>query len=228
MEWNNNNANANRRALVSDYPPANMSVYIATDGVIYRNDVHDIATGKKPRGDFTYLSTRVSPKQDENEREEAKHLYEASSLTPDEMDNIEDDDSEGDFKPVLILVALRLGIDSLHPTYHPALKTCFEIPSFVGIAGGRPNSSLYFIGLQGDELIYLDPHFSRPALETKSLADYTKRDFSSYHCTIPRKINIANIDPSMLLGFYCRTLSEFNSLCDQLKMVYFKIRISKP
>lgn len=208
------------RALVSDFPPANLSVYIATDGVIYRDDVQDVATGKRPRGDFSYLATKVS--SDESGREEAKHLYEASNNDDDtaaagSATTAEDEDNE--FKPVLILVALRLGIDSLHRTYYPALKACFEIPSFVGIAGGRPNSSLYFIGLQGDDLIYLDPHFSRPALETKSLAEYTKEDFSTYHCTVPRKINISNLDPSMLLGFYCRTQSDFEVLCDQLQLV---------
>ena len=44
---------------------------------------------------------------------------------------------------------------------------------------GRPNSSLYFIGLQGDDLIYLDPHFSRSAVETKALQEYTAAVSSS-------------------------------------------------
>jgi cysteine protease ATG4 len=194
-------------------------VYIATDGVIYRDDVQDVATGKIPRGDFSYLATKVS--SDEGGREEAKNLYEANNTddTTAAASPSGDTKEDTEFKPVLILVALRLGIDSLHPTYYPALKACFEIPSFVGIAGGRPNSSLYFIGLQGDDLIYLDPHFSRSALETKSLAEYTKDDFSTYHCTLPRKINISNLDPSMLLGFYCRTSHDFQVLCDQLSLV---------
>lgn len=162
---------------------------------------------------------------DEGGRQEAKTLYEASNNDEEEnassppLSLVNNNNSAEPFKSVLILVALRLGIDSLHPTYYPALKASFEIPSFVGIAGGRPNSSLYFIGLQGDDLIYLDPHFSRSALETKSLAEYTKEDFSTYHCTLPRKINIANLDPSMLLGFYCRSLEDFEVLSDQLTMV---------
>ncbi|KAG1047456.1 hypothetical protein G6F43_010096 [Rhizopus delemar] len=193
------------QALVSDFAPANLSVYVAADGVIYRDDVNDVATGKKPRGDFSYLSSLADSKG----REEAKHLYDTS--TP-QSSTVKTDT----FKPVLILVALRLGIDSLHPTYYGGLKACFELPSFVGIVGGRPNSSLYFIGLKGDELIYLDPHYSRPALETKSLAQYTRKDFNTYHCTIPRKVHISNIDPSMLVGFYCQNISDFESLCQQI------------
>jgi cysteine protease ATG4 len=200
--------------------------------VIYRDDVQDITTGKKPRGDF--FTNQLSTDQS---RQEAKNLYDASSSPQQQPINEED---ETYFKPVLLLVALRLGIDSLHPTYYPALKACFELPSFVGIAGGRPNSSLYFIGLQGDELIYLDPHFSRPALETKHLNSYTKEELNTYHCTVPRRIHISHLDPSMLLGFYCRTQQDFDLLNDQIKavkketrewtgsiLIYFILDISK-
>lgn len=29
---------------------------------------------------------------------------------------------------------------------------------FMGAMGGRPGQALYFVGIQGDELIFLDPH----------------------------------------------------------------------
>ena len=34
----------------------------------------------------------------------------------------------------------------------------------MGIAGGRPSSSYYFVGSQADNLFYLDPHHARPAI----------------------------------------------------------------
>ncbi|KAI7879452.1 peptidase C54 [Lichtheimia hyalospora FSU 10163] len=168
-------------ALVSDFPAAHLSVYIASDAV-YRDDVEDVISGKRPPG--------------------------------------------GGGEAVLILVAIRLGIDQLHPTYYPALKECMRLPWFVGIAGGRPNSSLYFVGLQGDDLFYLDPHFSRPALETLPVHEYTKQDLDTYHCPIPRKIHISQLDPSMMLGFYCRTRSELDAFCEritQMSKVYTPI-----
>ncbi|CEP17831.1 hypothetical protein [Parasitella parasitica] len=221
------------QALVSDFQPADLSVYVATDGTIYLDGVQDVTTGKKPRGDFSYLTGKLSSDSSDEGREEAKHLYDASSTPQQQQQQQQEASSAAEshngklsldteataFKPVLMLVALRLGIDSLHTIYHPALKACFELPSFVGIAGGRPNSSLYFIGLQGDDLIYLDPHFSRPALETKRLSQYTNEDFSTYHCTIPRKISISNLDPSMMLGFYCRNQKELDLFCDQIKSI---------
>lgn len=45
-----------------------------------------------------------------------------------------------------------------------SLKTLFTFPQSVGIAGGRPSSSYYFVASQGNSLFYLDPHLTRPAI----------------------------------------------------------------
>ncbi|KAI8144537.1 hypothetical protein BJV82DRAFT_607635 [Fennellomyces sp. T-0311] len=73
--------------------------------------------------------------------------------------------------------------------------------------------------MQGNDLIYMDPHFSRPALETKPLNEYDPESLGTYHCTIPRKIHISHLDPSMLLGFYCRTRDEFDAFCDHITQI---------
>lgn len=39
----------------------------------------------------------------------------------------------------------------------------------MGISGGRPSSSYYFVGVQADNLFYLDPHYSRPAVPLRTL-----------------------------------------------------------
>lgn len=190
------------RALVSDFPAAHLSVYIASDAV-YRDDVEDVISGKRPRGDYGWCQSQ-----------EARDIYRHYTPVVQEQAG-----GGGGGEAVLILVAIRLGIDQLHPTYYPALKECMRLPWFVGIAGGRPNSSLYFVGLQGDDLFYLDPHFSRPALETLPMHDYTKQDLDTYHCPIPRKIHISQLDPSMMLGFYCRTRSELDAFCERITQV---------
>lgn len=46
----------------------------------------------------------------------------------------------------------------------PTLQDLFTFPQSVGIAGGRPSSSYYFLGYQADSLFYLDPHHTRPAV----------------------------------------------------------------
>ncbi|RUS14181.1 hypothetical protein BC937DRAFT_94223 [Endogone sp. FLAS-F59071] len=70
-----------------------------------------------------------------------------------------------------------------------------------------------FVNYYWDELFYLDPHFSRPSLETKESGEYTEQDYSTYHCDVPRKIHISHLDPSMLLGFYCKTRTDFDAFC---------------
>jgi len=53
------------------------------------------------------------------------------------------------WKPAIILLPVRLGVDELNPVYHKALKAVFSIPQFIGIAGGKPCKSLYFVARQG-------------------------------------------------------------------------------
>ncbi|KAL9941069.1 hypothetical protein V8E36_000557 [Tilletia maclaganii] len=67
-------------------------------------------------------------------------------------------------RPVLILVNLRLGIDCVHPRYYDSVKDIFTFPQSVGISGGRPSSSYYFMGCQENTLFYLDPHNVRSAV----------------------------------------------------------------
>ena len=44
----------------------------------------------------------------------------------------------------------------------------------MGIAGGRPNMSLYFVGIENEQLVYLDLHTTRPAMEVKPLKEYSE------------------------------------------------------
>ncbi|KAG0248909.1 Cysteine protease atg4 [Mortierella polycephala] len=125
--------------------------------------------------------------------------------------------NKGSFGHLLILVTIRLGIDKLNPIYNDAIKATFEFPQSLGIAGGRPSSSYYFVGYQGNDLFYLDPHHSRCVVETKDLNDYTAEDLATYHCDTIRKIDINAIDPSMLLAFYCRDRAEFDAFCERVK-----------
>ena len=46
----------------------------------------------------------------------------------------------------------------INPRYCAQLQQLLTWPQSVGIVGGRPSSSLYFIGLQDQHVLYLDPH----------------------------------------------------------------------
>jgi cysteine protease ATG4 len=51
--------------------------------------------------------------------------------------------------PVLILIPVKLGRDhKLNPIYSPCLKSLLSVDSCVGVIGGKPKHSLFFVGFQ--------------------------------------------------------------------------------
>ncbi|KAH6571056.1 hypothetical protein BASA50_004397 [Batrachochytrium salamandrivorans] len=123
---------------------------------------------------------------------------------------------DGKTMAVLVLIPLRLGVENMNPVYYPAVKHCFNMTRCVGIAGGRPNSSLFFLGVDGDHLIYLDPHYMRPCVEPRDISSYKMEDLLSYHCETVRLLPIASMDPSLVVGFYCSHLADFESMCTEI------------
>lgn len=123
----------------------------------------------------------------------------------DTIFRIASDGHEDKFKPVLILAGLRLGIDRLTPAYWDGLRGVMELPQFVGIAGGRPSASHYFVAVQGSNLFYLDPHHTRPILPYHDDPEsYTQEEVDSCHTRRLRRLHLDQIDPSMLLAFLIR------------------------
>ncbi|ORZ31940.1 hypothetical protein BCR44DRAFT_1441370 [Catenaria anguillulae PL171] len=52
----------------------------------------------------------------------------------------------GRWRPLLLMVPVRLGLDEIGKQYVPSLVDVFSWPQFVGCAGGRKDASLYFAG----------------------------------------------------------------------------------
>ncbi|KAJ1942238.1 Cysteine protease atg4 [Linderina pennispora] len=126
---------------------------------------------------------------------------------------------QDDFQPTLILAASMLGTDHINPLYYPFIQAALTLPQSAGIAGGRPSSALYFAGFSGDELVYLDPHYTRPAVARRPDDHYDQSDLESYSCGSPRRIPLPRIDPCMVFGFYCRDLTELIDLRARIDML---------
>ncbi|KAJ7171540.1 cysteine protease required for autophagy [Mycena filopes] len=122
------------RMLVDAFPICGLGVSVATDGSFYQTEVFAASHS---------AASSVFTKRGKEVKEETKKW--------------------GD-RPVLLLLGIKLGIEGVNPVYYETIKLLYTFPQSVGIAGGRPSSSYYFVGAQGDGLFYLDPHHSRPSV----------------------------------------------------------------
>ncbi|XP_076177485.1 autophagy-related 4a isoform X2 [Ptiloglossa arizonensis] len=122
------------------------------------------------------------------------------------------------WKPLLLLIPLRLGLSEINPIYINGLKTSLKIPQSLGVIGGKPNLALYFIGCVGNEVIYLDPHTTQRSgsIEKKTEEEEIEMDIT-YHCKAASRIPITEIDPSVALCFFCESEKDFKSLCKSIQ-----------
>ncbi|ELK10197.1 Cysteine protease ATG4A [Pteropus alecto] len=117
------------------------------------------------------------------------------------------------WKPLLLIVPLRLGINQINPVYVDAFKS-------LGALGGKPNNAYYFIGFLGDELIFLDPHTTQTFVDTEENGTV---DDQTFHCLQPpQRMNILNLDPSVALGFFCKEEKDFDSWCSLVQKEILK------
>jgi len=117
------------------------------------------------------------------------------------------------WKSLFIMIPLRLGLDSLNEVYASSLKALYRIPQSLGIVGGKPRAAMYFVALQDSNLFYLDPHIVQPVVNM-SVDQFTS---DSYHCAVPHKMPMSNVDPSLAIGFYCADKNDFDDFWNRAK-----------
>ena len=131
--------------------------------------------------------------------------------------------------PGILFIQLRLGLTKINPLYFAALRRTFQFENSLGIIGGRPNHALYLVGCTDDDVIYLDPHNTQQYIdfdetskqntdqqqvdEQAELQQSTSPD-STYHCSVPEKMPIEKLDPSLALCFYFNTEKDFDNWCN--------------
>jgi len=136
------------------------------------------------------------------------------------VSNEGDDDQNSLWKPLFLVIPLRLGLTDINPLYFRQLKECLNWNQSVGIIGGKPNHAYYFMGCTEDELVYLDPHTTQPYIKYQDIIGEDNGgifDDSSYHCTTPHLMPFNQLDPSLAVGFFCSTRPQFQDFCNKVK-----------
>ncbi|VDL87396.1 unnamed protein product [Nippostrongylus brasiliensis] len=64
-------------------------------------------------------------------------------------------------KRLLLFIPLRLGTNVVNPIYTDHICQLLSQKTCLGLLGGRPDHSLYFIGYYDNHVIYLDPHVAQ-------------------------------------------------------------------
>ncbi|CAF4483309.1 unnamed protein product [Rotaria socialis] len=149
--------------------------------------------------------------------DEIRKLCQISSNIPNLIKK--SNDTQTLWKPLVIIIPLRLGLNDVNVEYIDQIKLCFRLPQTLGFIGGKPNHAHYFIGyLESDELLYLDPHVTQPHIDAMN-----SFDDSSYHCDKVNRMKFSGLDPSLALAFACKTENEFDDLISKLRQ-YLPVR----
>lgn len=117
--------------------------------------------------------------------------------------------------PQLLLISLRLGAETFNPDYGSLIKASLGTPLSVGIVGGRQSRAFYIVGYQDNSLLYLDPHYLRA---TNLNLDKAVEDHE-YHSRVVCELSMSQLDPTVLLGFLCKTEADLDSLVQILTLV---------
>uniref|UniRef100_A0A3Q3W101 Cysteine protease n=1 Tax=Mola mola TaxID=94237 RepID=A0A3Q3W101_MOLML len=171
---------------------AGITAYVSQDCTVYSADVID--SHKAPK-----------PGQAPPERSDAPSFP-------------QNDQAASDSRAVIILVPVRLGGEKTNPDYFNFAKVRSRIyfrtllEYCIGIIGGKPKQACYFVGFQDDSLIYMDPHYCQ------SFVDVSTSDFplQSYHCPSPKKMPFTKMDPSCTIGFYSRSVQDYERIRQEL------------
>ncbi|XP_005737064.1 cysteine protease ATG4C isoform X1 [Pundamilia nyererei] len=168
-----------------------ITAYVSQDCTVYSADVVDCH--RAPRAERTSDETPDAPTLPQND-----HPVHAST-SPES-------------RAVIILVPVRLGGEKTNPEYFDFAKSILSLEYCIGIIGGKPKQACYFVGFQDDSLIYMDPHYCQ------SFVDVSTSDFplQSYHCPSPKKMPFSKMDPSCTVGFYSRSVQDYERISQEL------------
>ncbi|ESO12244.1 hypothetical protein HELRODRAFT_105249 [Helobdella robusta] len=144
-----------------------------------------------------------------------------SDRTPENTDS---DYNRSSWRPLLLIIPLRLGVSEINIAYYDQLKACLRLKQSAGVLGGRPNHAFWIVGYTENYFFYFDPHTTQQAVKSSQPASSLHE---TYHLKYPSShIHIKDLDPSIATGFFCQTEEDFTNLCSNFRENIIKTSIS--
>ena len=192
-------SNTTIRTWFQDLPDAPFGLHALSDaGAKYHIPVGEWFNPTCLSHCLVELSKRFEPV---NEVLKVVHARDGLVVRGDILDTLAGLD-EGGPRNVLLLIPLMLGAGGiLTQQYHDPVTRCFRMPNTMGIVGGKPKMSLYFVGHQGDNVFYLDPHVVQPA--------FVKTDTPGNIIGPRGTCKVSTLDSCLLLCFLFHSVTEF-------------------
>ncbi|XP_067086738.1 cysteine protease ATG4C isoform X1 [Osmerus mordax] len=124
-------------------------------------------------------------------------------------------------RAVILLIPVRLGGEKTNPEYFNFVKGILSLEYCIGIIGGKPKQACCIVGFQDDSLIYMDPHYCQCFVDVSSTSPFPVQAVSpqSFHCPSPKKMPFSKMDPSCTLGFYSRSIHDYERISQELAKV---------
>jgi cysteine protease ATG4 len=186
-------------------------VHVAPQSSVYLDAIEELMTRDKP-------VRRNGHERHNDEERQTQPSHPLELAWEDEL--VESVDKEADWDTaLLLLIPLRLGLNSFNEDYVRAVAHTFSLPQSVGGLGGRPRSARWFYGAlsDGSKIFGLDPHTVQNAPRKRTaqvngkssfVVDLTEDYLRSVHTTYPEVFSLQKMDPSIALAFYCRTRQD--------------------
>ncbi|XP_072034228.1 cysteine protease ATG4B-like isoform X2 [Amphiura filiformis] len=188
---------------------SNIGVHVALDNTIVKDDIRTLCLQCNNSSNSSISSTPNPNPHTLN-----------GSIGGASCESASASSGQRSWRPLVLLIPLRLGLNEINNVYIERLKRCFMLRHSLGVIGGKPNHAHYFIGFLDDELVYLDPHTTQPCIHDDKWGNIPD---DSYHCEQASRMKIQNLDPSIALGFYFHTEEDFEDWCvDVQKVIYEK------
>ena len=153
----------------------NLKVYVATDNTVFKEDIYELCKiTKEIKGNASFDSlinldeySIIDPNELLSNNPYRQPIQSYNILS--ECDNIHVENelkspsrnpkfwrrsssvpslTYSTWTPVLILIPLKLGSEKSNPLYSSCLKSFLATDTCLGIMGGKPKHSLYFVGFQ--------------------------------------------------------------------------------